>query len=214
MRGALVAAAGALALAAIGGAMAVAAPEPQPQLQPRPAPALATSLQPVATFSAISDKRARSLALFAEVGKVLQHPRCLNCHPATDRPTQTERMTPHMPMVVRGDGGIGATGLRCITCHGPANYDVSGVPGHPQWHLAPPEMAWQGRSLGQICRQLKDPKRNGGKSMAEMIDHMATDSLVGWGWNPGAKRIPAPGTQAEFGALFKAWADSGAVCPA
>ncbi|WP_380878954.1 hypothetical protein ACFB49_19520 [Sphingomonas sp. DBB INV C78] len=194
------------AVAAVGGAMATAAPEPKP--------AAATSLQPLSAFTGIADKRARSLALFAEVGKVIQHPRCLNCHPATDRPTQREKMTPHMPMVVRGDGGIGATGLRCTTCHGPANYDVSGVPGHPQWHLAPIEMAWQGKTLGQICQQLKDPKRNGNKTMPEMIEHMTSDSLVGWGWNPGGKRQPAPGTQAEFGALFKAWADSGAVCPA
>jgi hypothetical protein len=43
---------------------------------------------------------------------------------------------------------------------------------------------------------------------------MAEDSLVGWGWHPGAGRAPAPGTQAEFGALIKAWADSGAACPA
>ncbi|PYM55919.1 MAG: Isoquinoline 1-oxidoreductase subunit, partial [Candidatus Rokuibacteriota bacterium] len=38
--------------------------------------------------------------------------------------------------------------------------------------------------------------------------------LVGWAWNPGADREPAPGTQAMFGALVKAWAASGAVCPA
>jgi isoquinoline 1-oxidoreductase subunit alpha len=30
---------------------------------------------------------------------------------------------------------------------------------------------------------------------------------------PGADRQRAPGTQASFGALVKAWADSGAACP-
>ena len=79
--------------------------------------------------------------------------------------------------------------------------------------LAPPEMAWVGKSLGQICEQIKDPARNGGKDMAQLVHHMAEDELVGWGWNPGGKRTPAPGTQAQFGALFKAWADSGAQCP-
>jgi len=74
-------------------------------------------------------------------------------------------------------------------------------------------MAWQGKSLGQICEQIKDTKRNGGKDMAALIHHMAEDSLVGWGWKPGGNRKPAPGTQAEFGALIKAWADTGAVCP-
>ena len=182
--------------------------------QPPAAPRLATTLKPVAAFSRIADRRARSLALFAEVGKVVQHPRCLNCHPATERPTQTEAMHPHMPMVVRGDGGMGAPGLRCIACHHDRNVDSAGVPGNPKWSLAPVEMAWQGRTLGQICQQLKDPARNGGKTMPQMIDHMAHDELVGWGWHPGGKRVPAPGTQAQFGALFKAWAGSGAYCPA
>ncbi|MES2498435.1 MAG: Isoquinoline 1-oxidoreductase subunit [Pseudomonadota bacterium] len=178
------------------------------------APPMATSLRPLADFAGIKDRKARSLALFAEVGKVIQHPRCLNCHPAGERPTQTDAMRPHMPLVVRGDGGMGATGLRCMTCHHDKNFDPAGVPGNPKWQLAPEEMAWQGKSLGAICAQIKDTKRNGGKSMAELVHHMAEDELVGWGWNPGAKRTPAPGTQAEFGALFKAWADSGGYCPA
>ncbi|MGC6330683.1 hypothetical protein ACNI3R_14500 [Rhizorhabdus sp. FW153] len=59
----------------------------------------------------------------------------------------------------------------------------------------------------------KEPARNGGKDMAQLVHHMAEDELVGWGWNPGGKRTPAPGTQAKFGALFTAWADSGAQCP-
>ncbi len=123
-------------------------------------------------------------------------------------------MTPASAARRARDGGIGATGLRCITCHGQANYEVSGVPGNPKWALAPAEMAWVGKSLGDICRQIKDPERNGGKSMDELIHHMAEDELVGWGWKPGGKRTPAPGTQEQFGALFKAWAASGAVCPA
>ena len=75
-------------------------------------------------------------------------------------------------------------------------------------------MAWEGKSLGAICEQIKDPARNGGRDMPALIQHMAEDHLVGWGWNPGKGRTPVPGTQAEFGALFKAWAESGAVCPA
>jgi len=42
---------------------------------------------------------------------------------------------------------------------------------------------------------------------------MAEDSLVGWAWSPGAGRAPAPGTQAEFGALARAWAAAGGDCP-
>jgi hypothetical protein len=101
--------------------------------------------------------------------------------------------------------------MMCSTCHGAANFEA--VPGDPNWHLAPLEMAWIGRSLGQICEQIKDPKRNGGKSLEQIVEHMTHDHLVGWGWNPGAARTAAPGSQKEFGALIKAWADSGAHCP-
>jgi len=53
--------------------------------------------------------------------------------------------------VVRGDNGYGAAGLRCATCHHTSNFDAAHVPGHPEWHLAPATMAWQGRSLGEIA---------------------------------------------------------------
>ncbi len=173
----------------------------------------AGNLRPVASFDGIKDKQARSVALFREAGKVFQSPRCLNCHPATERPTQTDRMRPHQPLVVRGEDGFGAFGMRCMTCHHEANYDAAGIPGHPEWHLAPESMAWQGKSLGQICTQIKDKGRNGDRDMDAIILHTSKDTLVGWGWTPGGSRTPAPGTQAEFGALIKAWVASGAFCP-
>ena len=110
-----------------------------------------------------ADADARSIALFREAGKVLLNPRCLNCHPVDDRPTQTDRMEPHRPWVVRGVDGNGAPGLACGTCHHAANFDAAGVPGNPGWRLAPASMGWQGRSLGAICAQIKDPARNGGQ---------------------------------------------------
>ncbi|PTQ12916.1 Isoquinoline 1-oxidoreductase subunit [Sphingomonas oleivorans] len=170
-------------------------------------------LRSVEDFAGIENKRERSLALFAEVGKVIQHPRCLNCHPAGERPSQGDAMTPHNPWVVRGTDGFGAPGMRCATCHSEANFDPARIPGAPKWHLAPIEMAWQGKSLGEICRQIKDHRRNGGMDMARLIHHMGEDELVGWGWHPGAGRTPAPGTQKQFGELFKAWTESGTACP-
>ena len=41
-------------------------------------------------FAGIGDAAARSAALFTELGKVLTNPRCVNCHPAGDRPHQGE----------------------------------------------------------------------------------------------------------------------------
>jgi hypothetical protein len=166
-----------------------------------------------AANSPVQQSRARAESLFVEMGKVLQHPRCVNCHPAGDRPLQTDSMRPHEPMVVRGATGNGAPGMGCETCHHKENYDAARVPGHPRWHLAPLSMAWQGKTLKQICEQIKDPARNGQKTIAQIVRHLGEDSLVGWGWEPGAGRTPAPGTQKELGALAKAWADAGALCP-
>jgi hypothetical protein len=171
------------------------------------------ALRPLSAFAGITDTTERSVALFVEAGKVLQHPRCVNCHPAGDRPMQGNDGHPHQPLVVRGVDNFGAIGMRCTTCHGKANFEPGGVPGNPAWHLAPIEMAWQGKSLGEICEQVKDRKRNGDKSMEELIHHMGEDPLVGWAWKPGGDREPAPGTQAEFGELIKAWVDTGGACP-
>jgi hypothetical protein len=214
MRARFVAAGAALFVGVAGAALLGLQPtRGQPQ-SASPRPAAVTTLRPVSAFATIADPRARALALFDEAGKVLTHPRCVNCHPAGDRPMQTDRMRPHQPLVVRGADGHGAPGMACGTCHHAANYDPARVPGHPEWHLAPAAMTWEGRSLGAICEQIKDPARNGGKDMAALLHHMAEDTLVGWAWSPGAGRTAAPGTQAEFGALFRAWADAGAHCPA
>ena len=175
--------------------------------------ARAADLKPASEFTGIADDAARGKAMFQEIGRVLQHPRCMNCHPAGDRPTQGETMHRHEPPVVRGESNIGAPGMRCTTCHQAQNIDHAGVPGHPKWHLAPIEMAWQGKSLGDICRQIKDPARNGGMTLAALEKHLAEDDLVGWGWNPGKGREPAPGTQKSFGLLFSAWLADGGHCP-
>lgn len=113
-----------------------------PAMEP---PVNPVKLKPVSAFADIKNANERAVALFEEAGKVIMSPRCMNCHPATERPTQTNKMTPHQPLVVRGEGGMGAAGgLACNTCHHETNFDPAGVPGHPQWHLAPLEMAWQG----------------------------------------------------------------------
>jgi len=174
------------------------------------------ALQPASAFTRISDPDARSVALFGEIGKVISHPRCANCHPV-DHPAQGDDRHPHMPIVSRGPDGHGQ-GLRCQSCHTGKNVWAGGtrivtVPGDPHWALAPASMAWQGKSLGDICRQMKDPARNGNRTLAQIHEHMAKDHLVGWAWSPGAGRAPAPGSQAELGELVQAWIDTGAKCP-
>jgi hypothetical protein len=170
-------------------------------------------LASVESFSSIADPAARSAAIFTELGKVLTHPRCLNCHPAGDRPRQGDMSRLHQPPVWRGADGFGLPAMRCPICHLQANFDPAGMPGNPIWHLAPREMAWEGKTLGEICAQIKDPARNGNRALAALIEHIGEDHLVGWAWEPGYGRQPAPGTQKEAGALVEAWIDTGAACP-
>ncbi len=165
------------------------------------------------SFAAIGDSAARSTALFIEAGKVLTHPRCVNCHPAGDRPRQGDDRRLHQPPVERGADGFGLPAMRCPICHQQTNFEPSRVPGDSAWHLAPREMGWEGKTLGQICAQIKDPARNGGRSLDDIVHHVGTDHLVGWAWAPGADRRPAPGTQTQAGALLEAWVKTGAVCP-
>ena len=181
-------------------------------------PDQAPSLRSVSAFSDINDERMRSIALFTEAAKVIQHPRCLNCHPVTRQPTQGDDLHPHIPLMYAGPGDHGAPGLPCKSCHGTTNVEAPGsqiasIPGNPRWGLAPSSMAWQGKTLREICLQIKDRTRNGERSLADVHRHLATDPLVGWAWHPGAGRVPAPGTQAEFGDLIEAWVSTGAHCP-
>jgi hypothetical protein len=169
------------------------------------------SLASVESFSSISDQETRSAAYFTELGKVVTNPRCLNCHPASDRPRQGDTARLHQPPVFRGADGFGLPALRCPICHQTANFGT--VPGNPIWHLAPHEMAWEGKTLGEICAQIKDPTRNGNRSLATLVEHIGEDHLVGWAWAPGPGRKPAPGTQKEAGALVAAWIETGAACP-
>jgi len=176
------------------------------------------SLKSPAAVGVGKSARQRSVALFTEAGKVLQSPRCLNCHPVQRQPTQGEDLHAHTPPMQGGAGDHGVKGLPCASCHGATNVATLGqriasVPGSAHWGLAPASMAWQGKSLRAICTQIKNTRLNGGRTLEQIHEHMAKDALVGWAWRPGEGRIPAPGTQEAFGALIKAWIETGAHCP-
>jgi hypothetical protein len=159
----------------------------------------------------------RSKPAFVAMARVITSPRCLNCHPNGDSPTQGDAMAVHEPPVTRGNSGMGAPAMRCSTCHGESNVTLTehagSVPGAPSWQLAPASMAWQGKSVREICEQLKDQSRNGGLSLEDIYERNASDPVTAWGWNPGAGRAPAPGSQADFAKQTRAWIDDGAQCP-
>ena len=141
----------------------------------------------------------------------------MNCHPAGDHPLQGDDQHDHMPPVWRGESGHFE--VNCSSCHTERNVTLHeaasyrSIPGNPRWGIAPLSMAWQNKSLGEICRQLKDVNRNGGRDLAALQEHIAKDEIVAYGWNPGEGRVPAPGSQQAAGQLVQAWIDSGAECP-
>lgn len=178
----------------------------------------AETLRPVSDFAGIADEAARSRALFGEVARVLTHPRCMNCHPVTRTPAQGDDRRLHVPFFDASDDVHGPDGLTCAACHGPENRTLLGsrlksIPGNAHWQLAPLSMGWQTLTQAEICIQLKDPARNGNRSLTDLIHHVETDHLVEWAWSPGAGRTPAPGDQKAFGALVAAWVETGAACP-
>ncbi len=150
---------------------------------------------------------------FAEVAKVLRHPRCMNCHPSGDRPHVGDESRMHGMNVMRGPDNHGVAAVQCATCHQDENQDLMGIPGAPAWHLAPRGMGWVGLDDHDLAESLKDRKRNGDRSFADLIHHMSEDPLVAWGWNPGRGREAVPVPHEVFVQQFRDWIDSGAVSP-
>ena len=78
----------------------------------------------------------QGISAFQDVYEVLQHPRCLNCHPSGDAPLQTDKSIPHAMNITRASTDAG---LECATCHQTKNSEAYGVdggpPGAPNWHL-------------------------------------------------------------------------------
>lgn len=177
---------------------------------------LASSLAGSAAPAA--DKKA-GLAAFETVRKVLQHPRCLNCHIPGDAPLQFDDGRPHGQNVVRGARGDGPPGLPCATCHGeknlPDSYGPNVPPGAHGWALPPPEtrMVFIGLPPARLCAVIKDPKQTNNRDLPQMLAHVSEDRLVLWGWEPGLGRAPVSVPHSDFVSAFRTWMDAGAPCP-
>jgi len=156
---------------------------------------------------------------FDKMMQVLMHERCVNCHPAGDKPIKggDSHVTRSLGLP-RGEDGHGPRGIGCNACHSDENNDFSGVPGAPHWALAPKIMAWEGKTRIEIAQQMMDPKRNGGRSAQEIMEHLTEHELVLWAWDPGvdAEGIPRekpPVPKEEYIAAVKEWINNGAIIP-
>lgn len=158
------------------------------------------------------------LGLFAPIAATIRSPRCMNCHTTTEFPRQNDDRRPHRLGVIRGPDNHGSPGMQCSACHNDTNNDVAGVPGAPHWGLAPLSMAWEYMTAPELCAQLKDPARNGGKTLTELHEHMVGDPLVLWAWAPGkhpdgTERSLPPVTLSDWKIAMRVWIDAGGPCP-
>ncbi|MEL6971766.1 MAG: hypothetical protein AAFZ63_16525 [Bacteroidota bacterium] len=156
---------------------------------------------------------------FDKMMAVLMHKRCVNCHPSDNVPKQGEDSHPHYFGMSRGEGNLGYEATNCNTCHQHENDDFSGVPGAPEWSLAPQSMAWEGLTRVEIAQSMLDPARNGGRSHHEVLEHLTEHELVLWAWTPGIDaagnpREAPPVPVGEYVEAVTAWFEAGAVIPA
>ena len=155
---------------------------------------------------------------FNTMMKVLTHPRCINCHPNDNIPKQGLDGHAHYFDMLRGDANLGYSALTCNTCHQEENNDFSGVPGAPEWSLAPASMAWEGLDKYEIARVMLDRSKNGNRSLAETEHHLTEHALVLWAWEPGIDanghpREPVPVPLEEYREAVHQWIKGGAVIP-
>ena len=177
---------------------------------------IAQTASPMSPEPAKKIDPARSAVAFRQLAVVLRHPRCMNCHTATQFPRQGDDRHRHDQNVLRGPNNDGVPGMHCAACHQDINVESDpkiSMPGAPGWALAPLSMAWEGLDDGQLADQLKDQKRNGPRSLDEIYEHVAKNELVGWAWKPGGNRAPPPIPREEFARLVREWIDTGAVSP-
>lgn len=156
---------------------------------------------------------------FDKMMSVLTHKRCTNCHPNDSIPKQGEDSHPHYFDIARGENNMGFAATNCNTCHQKSNNPYSGVPGAPDWSLAPHSMRWEGLTRVEVAKSMLDPKRNGGRNHSELMHHLTEHQLVLWAWTPGvdARGVPRekpPVPKDEYIGAVKRWFAAGAPIPA
>jgi hypothetical protein len=163
------------------------------------------------------------LAVWDRIYSVLTHPRCINCHTATNYPQQGDDRHRHFANVVRGVEGRGVAALQCLSCHQESNADTTGVPGAHGWHLAPLSMKWQDGNdrilpSAEVCRAITDRSKNHDLDGPGLLKHHTEEPLVLWAFQPGRgidgnRRTLPPLTHDEFVAATRRWVDAGMPCP-
>jgi len=170
-----------------------------------------------------ANAQTEGLAAWEKVYSVLTSPRCINCHTATNYPQQGDNRQRHFANVVRGLRSHGVPALQCASCHQKVNADSTGVPGGPEWHLAPLSMKWQDRNnqilpSAEVCRAVTDRSKNHNLDGTGLLKHHTEEPLVLWAWHPGRRpdgslRTVPPLTHEQFVEATRRWVVAGMPCP-
>ena len=183
---------------------------------------LATTLKSEpAKYSVVSPSVSQDLTTeqaFHKMMDVLTHKRCVNCHPSDNIPKQGDDSHPHNFGIKRGENNLGYAATNCVTCHQTENNSYSGVPGAPEWSLAPHSMRWEGLNRFEIAESMMDPERNGGRTPEETLHHLTEHELVLWAWTPGVdvegnlRELP-PVPLDEYREAVEKWFEEGHIIP-
>ena len=155
------------------------------------------------------------------VYEVTSHPRCSNCHVGpSERPMWSGpaygKTRPHGMNIMAGESRIGAETIQCSTCHayreGGNDFPHAAPQVAMNWQLAPVEADWFGKTSQEVCTQLRDPDRNGGRTMIELAQHLNHDLILHWAWNPGGGREAAPYSLQEHIDDLLVWGVAGFPC--
>ena len=177
-------------------------------------------------YTAGSVSQEQGLKHWQKFYEVASHPRCTNCHAGPDNIPMWSgpsygRTRPHGMNIDAGQSRIGAETVVCSACHTVLknpNPAANAIPHSPPkvaavWKLAPVSTAWFGKSSEFICNQVKDPQRNGKRSIRDVAVHLGHDKVLRWAWSPGGNRQPPPGSLQETMDDLMKWAAAGAPCP-
>lgn len=163
----------------------------------------------------------QALSAWDRIYEVASHPRCANCHVGpSERPMWSGpaygKTRPHGMNIQAGESRIGAETVVCSTCHAYRETSNDFPHAAPQvasnWRLAPVEADWFGKSSTEICEQLRDTDRNGGRDFTEIANHLDHDLILHWAWNPGGGREPAPYDLQTHVNDILAWGVGGMPC--
>ncbi len=177
-------------------------------------------------FPAGSISQEEGLENWQRFYEIASHPRCSNCHVGADNVPMWSgpsygKTRPHGMSINAGNSRVGAETVPCGTCHttqretNPATNEMPHSPPKVAmaWALAPVQAEWFGKSSDYICNQLKDPDRNGGRSIKDLAAHLDHDLILHWAWNPGGTREPVPYSLQESMDFLMKWAAAGTPCP-